>query len=383
MSLRRIAAGLSAALLLGACAPDFDPPPDYKGGFLADSDKSRTVTVEAGDTLYTISRRYDVPTKIIADRNGLKPPYELSAGQTLILDPTRVHLVAQGDTLQGVAQKYGVSQSALIAANELTPPYVVRPGLELWIPDPFTAAALPQVASAPTMSDLPPISAAPRASAAITSETLKPIGPPAGPSAEVLMPLPPTSAPVNPSAAPAPAPMETPPTPTTAISPVPAAPTPTLPAPTPAQTAEIAVPPPRTPIDQPAPRASMRFAWPVTGKIVAKFGPAGKGLHNDGINIAAPVGTQVRAADNGVVAYAGNELKGFGNLLLIKHADGWTTAYAHNEKLLVQRGDKVTQGQVIATVGRTGNVDTPQLHFEVRKGTQAMDPVQFLEKAGG
>ena len=122
---------------------------------------------------------------------------------------------------------------------------------------------------------------------------------------------------------------------------------------------------------------------PVAGKIVARFGPAGKGLHNDGINISAPVGTQVRAAGDGVVAYAGNELKGFGNLLLIKHADGWTTAYAHNDKLLVARGDKITQGQVIATVGRTGNVDSPQLHFEVRKGTQAMDPLEFLAKTGG
>jgi murein DD-endopeptidase MepM/ murein hydrolase activator NlpD len=140
---------------------------------------------------------------------------------------------------------------------------------------------------------------------------------------------------------------------------------------------QVAVIPPSQLAD-PAPRASARFAWPISGKVVANFGPAGGGLHNDGINIAAPTGSEVRAADNGVVAYAGNELRGFGNLLLIKHADGWTTAYAHNEKLLVQRGDTVTQGQVIATVGRTGNVDSPQLHFEVRKGTQAMNPTEFL-----
>src|SRR5689334_18104060 len=110
MSLHKIAAGFAAALMLTACAPDFDPPPDYKGGFLVDSDKSRTVTVQAGDTLYTISRRYDVPTKVIAGRNGLTAPYQLTTGQTLILDPTRVHVVAEGDTLQAVAQKYGVDQ---------------------------------------------------------------------------------------------------------------------------------------------------------------------------------------------------------------------------------------------------------------------------------
>ena len=147
MSLQKVSAGLVAALMLCSCAPDFDPPPDYKGGFLADSDKSRTVIVQVGDSLYSISRRYDVPTKIIADRNGLKAPYELTTGQTLILDPTRVHVVAEGDTLQAVAQKYGVDQSALIAANELTPPYRLRAGVELWIPDPITNAALPQVAS--------------------------------------------------------------------------------------------------------------------------------------------------------------------------------------------------------------------------------------------
>src|SRR6185437_16498969 len=98
---------------------------------------------------------------------------------------------------------------------------------------------------------------------------------------------------------------------------------------------------PRTALNEPPPRASTHFAWPVVGKLLAKFGPAGKGLHNDGINIAAPAGTQVRAADNGVVVYAGNELKGFGNLLLIKHRDGWVTAYAHADQLLVHRGEEV------------------------------------------
>jgi murein DD-endopeptidase MepM/ murein hydrolase activator NlpD len=387
MTLQKFGACVVAALVLSACAPDFNPPPDYKGGYLMDTDRSRTVTVQPGDTLYIISRRYDVPTKVIADRNGLKPPYELTVGQTLILDPAKVHMVVEGDTVQSVAQRYGVDQAALIAANELTPPYRLHAGLELWIPDPFTNATLPQVARVqPT--DLPPVTAAPRSGGSITSETLAPIGPLAGPSAETLMTLPPTSTPSAPEQAPLSSPMSPQPT-----VPVPAAPTPApsvpqvitpqipvrpVPAATPAAP-EVAIAAPRTSLTEPPPRASTHFAWPVVGKLLAKFGPAGKGLHNDGINIAAPAGTQVRAADNGVVAYAGNELKGFGNLLLIKHADGWTTAYAHNEKLLVSRGDKVTQGQVVATVGRTGNVDTPQLHFEVRKGTQAMDPLQYLE----
>ena len=117
------------------------------------------------------------------------------------------------------------------------------------------------------------------------------------------------------------------------------------------------------------------------GRVIAGFGPREGGLHNDGINIAAERGTQVRAAENGVVVYAGNELRGFGNLLLIKHADGWTTAYAHADKLLVRRGDRVERGQPIATVGQTGNVDRPQLHFEIRRGPRAVDPRDELGAA--
>ena len=118
--------------------------------------------------------------------------------------------------------------------------------------------------------------------------------------------------------------------------------------------------------------------WPVRGKVLSGFGPKSKGLHNDGINIAASRGSAVRAAESGVVAYAGNELRGFGNLLLIKHAGGWVTAYAHNETLLVKAGDKVSKGQSIARVGSTGNVTKPQLHFELRRGKRAIDPRRHL-----
>jgi murein DD-endopeptidase MepM/ murein hydrolase activator NlpD len=128
----------------------------------------------------------------------------------------------------------------------------------------------------------------------------------------------------------------------------------------------------------PAPRGGERFLWPVKGQVISNFGPKKGGLNNDGINIAAPAGTSVIAADNGVVAYAGNELRGFGNLLLIRHADGWVTAYAHNEKLLVKRGEKVKRGQAIAQIGSTGNVSAPQLHFEIRKGTDPVDPLKYL-----
>ena len=121
-----------------------------------------------------------------------------------------------------------------------------------------------------------------------------------------------------------------------------------------------------------------KFMWPVHGKVVSGFGSIGKGRKNDGINIKAPLGSDVKAADKGIIAYAGNELKGFGNLILIKHPDGWITAYAHNQKLLVRKGQQVVKGEKIATVGQSGGVDSPQLHFEVRAGKKAVNPRKYL-----
>jgi len=125
-------------------------------------------------------------------------------------------------------------------------------------------------------------------------------------------------------------------------------------------------------------RAGPKFAWPVKGKIVSDFGQKKSGLNNDGINIGAPLGTAVGVADNGVVAYAGNELKGLGNLIIVQHAGGWMTVYAHLDDFVVKRGDKVSIGQKIGTVGQTGKIGDPQLHFEIRKGSKAHDPKREL-----
>lgn len=134
---------------------------------------------------------------------------------------------------------------------------------------------------------------------------------------------------------------------------------------------------PRDPLPAP-PVATGGFQWPIQGKILSTFGPKANGLHNDGINIAAEMGAPVKASQSGVVAYAGNELKGYGNLLLIRHDNGWVTAYAHNSKLLVSRGDTVMRGQTIAHAGNTGSVVTPQVHFEVRQGAKAIDPQSVI-----
>lgn len=136
---------------------------------------------------------------------------------------------------------------------------------------------------------------------------------------------------------------------------------------------------PRTsPAIRPPPPSRGGFIWPVSGRVLSKFGTMGKGLQNDGINILARRGTPVRAIQNGVVAYSGNELRGFGNLLLIKHAGGWISAYAHNDRLLVKTGQKVRRGQVVSRVGSTGSVDKPQLHFELRRKNRAVDPERYL-----
>jgi murein DD-endopeptidase MepM/ murein hydrolase activator NlpD len=123
------------------------------------------------------------------------------------------------------------------------------------------------------------------------------------------------------------------------------------------------------------------FRWPVKGRIIAGFGARPNGTQNDGINLAVPVGTPIKATDDGVVAYAGNELKGYGNLVLIRHSGGFVSAYANASSLLVKRGDTVKRGQVIAHAGQTGNVTSPQLHFEIRKGSTPVDPTKYLSGA--
>ncbi|OSQ38060.1 membrane protein [Thalassospira mesophila] len=137
----------------------------------------------------------------------------------------------------------------------------------------------------------------------------------------------------------------------------------------------------RARVDEIDPANRQGFIWPVQGKVVLGYGAGPGGLFNDGINIAAERGTAILATDNGVVTYVGNELRGFGNLILIKHADGYVSAYAHTENPLVARGDIVTRGQRISSVGATGAVNRPQLHFEIRQGRKSRDPVKYLPQA--
>ncbi|HZH10099.1 MAG TPA: peptidoglycan DD-metalloendopeptidase family protein [Microvirga sp.] len=157
------------------------------------------------------------------------------------------------------------------------------------------------------------------------------------------------------------------------MKPAPAAPQTVAPAPAPAPAPEA-----KAPVSEPEQTASLsasNFRWPARGRVIAGFGANGG---NEGINIAVPEGTPVKAAEAGTVTYAGNEVKGYGNLVLIRHDNGFVSAYAHNASLNVKRGEQVKRGQVIATSGQTGNVTSPQLHFEIRKGATPVDPMKHL-----
>lgn len=265
-----------------------------------------SVTVHKGDTLYSISRKYNVPIKDMIKANRLSAPYTLYVGQKLNLPTKQYHTVQRGESLYSIARMYNVDVTSLSRVNNLKTPYSLSVGQRLLLPASVSTLETGKKAySAPKA-----VAKAPQTNATTPKAQAK------------------------------------------------------------NQPEETYIPP--------ASNRKTKFMWPVNGTVISGFGNLGKGRKNDGINIKAPLGTAVKAADGGTVAYAGNELKGFGNLILIKHSDGWITAYAHNDKLLVKKGQKVVRGEKIATVGSTGSVTVPQLHFEVRAGKKAVNPRTYL-----
>ena len=270
--------------------------------------------------------------------------------------------VAAGDTLYSIARRHRVALRDLIERNRLAPPYRLREGRILTLPK----ARTHRVAAGDTLYaisrrygvDIYTLAAVNRIDPPFTIRVGQHLHIPDRHRRTRERPAAATE---------------------TAAAPVGAA-TPAQPARTPAPAVEAGAKPKPVP-RAPAARPSARFLWPLRGRVISRFGPKAGGLHNDGINIAASAGAPIVAAENGVVAYAGNELRGFGNLLLVRHAGGWTTAYAHSDRLLVKRGDRVKKGDVIARVGATGRVKRPQLHFELRRGTDAVDPLRFLAPA--
>lgn len=242
------------------------------------------------------------------------------------------HEITQGETLSEVAVRYRVPVSALANLNGIRSPYIVRAGQVVALPagavKPKPALVLVATRDSPRpVEHTPPVPAQPRDEVKVVSF--------AGDHLPTVHARP--------------------------ASLVPDAPEPGLHR------------------QSSPPLSGNGFLWPVRGRIASAFGSKPNGTRNDGINIRAQEGTPVLAAENGLVVYAGNEIAGFGQMLLLSHADGFITAYAHNAKLLVDVGARVERGQKIATVGRTGNVTSPQLHFEIRDGKKALDPVVLLD----
>jgi murein DD-endopeptidase MepM/ murein hydrolase activator NlpD len=310
-------------------------------------------TVLNGDTVYTVSQRYNLPLREIISLNSLEAPYHLRSGFRLKLPPPNDYKVRPGDTLNGISRVFGVSVSETAKLNNLPPPYVIEKGQVLRLPTPQPAVVEQGFASA---APSPTFETAALRVPSVESEALAP------PSGSV------ETASVSPAVMQSPPPVETsaagfPPQPTA------------QPAPAAVQPAAATLP---SNIAPKVPARTGRFMRPVDGNVISGYGPKDGGLHNDGINIRAAKGTAVRAAENGVVAYTGSEMAGYGNLVLIRHQDRWITAYAHMDKILVKKGDVVKAGQSIGTVGATGSVDSPQLHFEVRKGTKAENPAKYI-----
>ncbi len=329
------------------------------------------VTVRQGDTAESLSRRYNVPAAVILQSNNVPAGAAFYPGQHIVIPryagslttgsvnaprpvaaakppapavsapqtsaQSHIHTVMPGETLSSVSRKYKVSLSAIARASNIPPHTMVKIGDQLTIPGVRAQVA----ASAPAQ-------ARPQAPAPAPIAAHQPAWPSSAPKV-------------------APPPQKT----AAAAPPVSAARTIT-----PAE-------------DNPAPEtrsvtsaATPVFRWPVRGRVISAYGPKTTGSQNDGINVAVPEGTPVKAAEDGVVAYAGNELKSYGNLVLIRHSNGYVTAYAHASEILVKRDQRIKRGQVIAKSGQSGSVNAPQLHFEIRKGSSPVDPMPYLDRGG-
>ena len=315
-----------------------------------------SVKVGPGMTLYSIARANNMTVSQLAAANGIRAPYSVNSGQAIRIpghsEPATpetaaakpfkksqslaaakpaagAHTVTSGDTLFSLGRQYNVSPYAIADANRL--PHSAQLSLGQRVRIPGSKGGTPIAFNKPS-ADTPKLKLASK-QAPILPDTEETETTPAAEIAGVPVPKAGQAAPAGEQ-----------------------------------QVAEQA----------PAETAAASMRWPVRGKVISGFGPKSNGLKNEGINIAVPEGTSVRAADSGVVAYAGNELKGYGNLVLIRHENGYVTAYAHAKELFVKRGDTVKRGDVIAKAGQTGSVSSPQLHFEVRKGATALDPVKFL-----
>ncbi len=264
--------------------------------------------------------------------------------------------IGEGENLNTVANRYGVPTSAILSSNSLRSAAQAGPGQRVIIPV-YNASGVQTASAQPTATPSKGRTETASLAQARPADTAKQ---PARPGQVLAKAEPMKSLPEPQKLAKA----EVQPIPQPRIA-APAAP---------AKQESASVKDPEQTASLPSGN-SADFRWPARGRVISGFGSAG----NEGINIAVPEGTPVKAAETGTVAYAGSEVKGYGNLVLIRHDNGLVSAYAHNGEITVKRGDKIKRGQVVAKSGQSGNVTSPQLHFEIRKGSTPVDPVPFLD----
>jgi murein DD-endopeptidase MepM/ murein hydrolase activator NlpD len=298
-----------------------------------------TIIVGTNDTVDGLAQRHNVPAREIMRVNGLPTPRNLQPGQSLVIPrqvtaappamsapQTRpaavassggVHVVNPGETLYSIARKNNIPPAKLAKANNLPITTQLKTGMKITVPGMKVAAAAPAPLSKPTVA-----ASGRQAAPAVVAEA------PAVKKESANLAT---------------------------------------------ETKEV-----EKEAKQDATGGLPSFRWPVRGRVIAAYGAKTSGKQNDGINVAVPEGTPVKAAEDGVVTYSGNELKGYGNLVLVRHSNGYVTANAHASELMVKRGETIKRGQIIAKAGQTGEVSSPQLHFEIRQGSTPVDPSKFL-----
>lgn len=343
-----------------------NPSQPISGGSSVLESQNEQIEVVAGDTLYGLSHKHQTTKEEIIKLNNLAHPYVIKVGTKITIRKTAAKVltaqqieVGAGDSLLKISKDYQVTLRDLIRQNGLTPPYNLKAGQKLIIPAPNyhdvkigeTLYAISRLYNMKVdelirMNDLKEPYAV-RVGEKIRITNL---------NDGVII-----DKTTNKTAADK------------------AATAPASQAPKKTEAAEVRTEKKPEPSQTIADKNN-HFAWPINGSIISKFGPKSGGLYNDGINIKATAGAPVKAAEDGIVAYVGNELKGYGNLVIVKHAGGWITAYAHLSDTAVRRSQKVSLGDKIGAIGATGNVKSPQLYFGLRKGRDAVNPENYLKK---
>lgn len=294
------------------------PPPAWKARPVtpdAQRIPASSYTVRSGDSLRLIAVKTGAGSEAIARANGLQKPYTIHPGQVLVIPGGRYHFVREGETGIAIAQAYRTDWSRMVTANDLEEPYILRAGQRVLIPD-VGPESIEQRAARFHL-DIDDIVTGGQPALASKAR-------PAAPSASPTRVLPSTTAVATPT------------------------------------------------------RLTSRFQWPARGTLLKRFGPGQSGERNDGIVIGVPLDTPVLAAADGVVAYVGSDIPALGGLVILRHGDQFTTVYGHASQLLVQRGQSVKKGQMIALSGNSGTINRPALHFELRQGRNPIDPVPRL-----